>query len=34
MWSGQTWILAIATWMMIVIVGALYLFIDVRRHRR
>lgn len=33
MWSGQTWLLAIATWAIIVIGGVVYLVVDRRRDK-
>lgn len=34
MWSGQTWLLAVATWAIIVIGGAVYLVVERRRERK
>jgi hypothetical protein len=34
MWSGQTWLLAVATWAIIAICGIVYLVVDRRREKK
>jgi len=34
MWSGQTWLLAVATWAIVAIGGMVYLLVERRREKK